>query len=253
MGDAQAWLAAADKLQDNRDTSMSEEDGTRERLKAAAMRLFSKHGIFGVSVRSIMSEAGAKNSASVHYYFRTKDDLIKELVVDAARRSDRARHARLDVLEASGTPLSVADVVRVIVEAETTGTGDPEQIKEPPVGFGHMRFVAAMQVNDRAKFMEAINNRWNSSYMRCIRLIRAALPNMPKSVLNQRLVFMYLFINVSLSAREAAFEEDPTGGTLWGHADALENLIRVLTAGITEGYAEYEDAAAGKEPSSAAG
>src|ERR1700749_4817987 len=35
--------------------------------------------------------AGAKNSASLHYYFGTKDVLILELVVDAGKRSDCAR------------------------------------------------------------------------------------------------------------------------------------------------------------------
>src|ERR1700722_17011377 len=79
-----------------------EEDGTRERLKSAAIRLFSIHGIDGVSVRDIVTEAGAKNGASLHYYFRTKDDLIRELVVYAAQRSDRARNVRLDRLGGRG-------------------------------------------------------------------------------------------------------------------------------------------------------
>ena len=29
----------------------------------------------------------------------------------------------------------------------------------------------------------------------------------------------------ALAAREAAFEQDPTGGKLWGSPDAIENLI----------------------------
>ncbi|MFM2280424.1 MAG: hypothetical protein RLZZ444_2655, partial [Pseudomonadota bacterium] len=33
---------------------ISEDDGTRERLKATAMRLFAQHGIDGVSIRSIL-------------------------------------------------------------------------------------------------------------------------------------------------------------------------------------------------------
>lgn len=215
---------------------MSEEDGTREKLKASAMRLFSLHGIFSVSVRDIIADAGAKNSASVHYYFRTKDDLIQELVIDAARRSDRARKAELDRLEKSGKTLSVEDIIRVIAEVETIGTGDPDQTTKPPIGFGHMRFVAAMQLNHRKKFMETIDNRWNSSYKRCIRHIRALLPHIPKAILNQRLVFLYLFLNASLATREAAFEVNPTGGSLWGHPEAIENLIHVLAASVIADY-----------------
>src|ERR1700733_1729865 len=44
-----------------------DEDGTRDRLKSAAMHLFSVRGIDGVTVRNIVAEAGARNGASLHY------------------------------------------------------------------------------------------------------------------------------------------------------------------------------------------
>jgi AcrR family transcriptional regulator len=210
----------------------AEEDGTRKNLKAAAMRLFSLHGIDGVSTRDIIKAAGARNTASLHYYFGTKETLIRELVIDAAKRSDRARKLELDRLERSAAPFSVADIVRMIVEVETIGTGDSEQISAPPIGFGHMRFVSAMQLNHRDLFMDAIGNRWNASYLRCLTYFRALLPQIPEATLNQRLVFFYVFLNASLAAREAAFDADPTGGSLWGDPSALPNLIRVLAAGI---------------------
>lgn len=212
--------------------SDADDDGTRAKLKAAAMRLFSIHGIDGVSVRNIVNEAGAKNGASLHYYFRTKDELVRELVVDAAMRSDRARNVQLDALETAGGPCSVADVVRLIVEVETIGTGDPEQNKELPTGFGHMRFVVAMQFNHRKMFLDAIGKRWNSSYMRCIEHIKRLLAHVPPDILQQRLVYMFLFLNTSMAAREMAFEEDPSGGTLWGKPNALENLVRMIASGL---------------------
>jgi len=209
-----------------------EEDGTRERLKSAAIRLFSVHGIDGVSVRNIVREAGAKNGASLHYYFRTKDDLIRELVVDAAKRSDRARNVRLDLLEVQGGPRSAKDILRLIIEVETVDASDPDQCGTPPIGFGHMRFVVAMQFNHRRMFLDAIGDRWNKSYLRCIKHLKRLLAHVPAAILNQRLVFMFLFANASLAAREAAFEGDPTGGKLWGREEALENLINTIAHGL---------------------
>lgn len=209
-----------------------EEDGTRTRLKMAAMRLFSLHGIDGVSVRNIVNEAGAKNGASLHYYFRTKDELVRELVVDAAKRSDRARNAQLDALEASGGPYGVADIVRLIIEVETIGTGDPEQNRDLPIGFGHMRFVVAMLFNHRKMFLDTIGSQWNSGYMRCIDHLKRMLADLPPDVLNQRLMFMYLFLNASMAAREAAFENDPSGGSLWGKPNAIDNLIETIASGL---------------------
>lgn len=211
---------------------ISEDDGTRERLKATAMRLFAQHGIDGVSIRSILTGAGVKNSAGIHYYFRTKDDLIRELVVDALRRTRRARHAALDALEMRKTGIGVRDIVDVIVRVETTGTGDAEQIAEPPIGFGHMRFISAMQLNHRDKFMAAVGDEGDPSFQRCIDHIVRALPTLPRAVLNQRIAFFYQFAQASLSAREAAFIASSSGGRLWGQADALDNLIDSLTASL---------------------
>jgi AcrR family transcriptional regulator len=216
----------------SRESPAAEEDGTRERLKTAAIRLFSLHGIDGVSVRNIVTEAGAKNGASLHYYFRTKDDLIRELVVDAAERSDRARNVRLDLLETQGGPRSAEDILRLIIEVETVDASDPDQRGTPPIGFGHMRFVFAMQFNHRKMFLDAIGDRWNKSYLRCIKHLKRLMAHVPAAILNQRLVFMNLFVNSSLAAREAAFEGDPSGGKLWGQEEALENLISTIARGL---------------------
>ena len=209
---------------------IAEEDGTRERLKSAAMRLFSLHGIDGVSVRDIVLESGAKNGASLHYYFRTKDDLVRELVVDAAKRSDAGRNARLDAIEAEGGPKTVTDILRLVVEVETAA--DPDRPDRTPIGFGHMRFVVAMQFNHRKMFVETIGDRWNKSYQRCIRHLKRMLSHLPAAIVNQRLVFMFLFINASLAAREEAFESDPTGGRLWRRPEALDNLILSIARGL---------------------
>jgi AcrR family transcriptional regulator len=213
----------------------AEEDGTRDRLKSAAMHLFSVRGIDGVTVRDIVAEAGARNGASLHYYFGTKDDLIRELVVDAAKRSDRARNIRLDQLEAEGGPKSIADILRLIIEVETIDKTDPDQGSPLPIGFGHMRFVVAMQFNHRKMFLDAVGDRWNKSYLRCIKHLRRLMSPLPASIVNQKLVFMALFLNGALAAREAAFESDPAGGKLWVQPEALENLVNTIAQGLETG------------------
>ncbi|MEN2977212.1 helix-turn-helix domain containing protein [Tistrella bauzanensis] len=226
---------AQDRLPDRGDGGMpaaAAEDATRDRLKAAARRLFSRHGIDAVSVRNIVTEAGMRNGASLHYYFGAKDALVRELVVEAAMRSDRARNLRLDAMEAAGGPRRLSDVVRLMIEVETIGTGDPDEVKGLPIGFGHMRFVMAVQVNHRALFLDAVGDRWVSSYMRCIDHLRRLLAHLPAPVVSQRLAFMALFMNSSLAAREAAFEADPSGGGLWGKPYALDNLISAICGAL---------------------
>jgi AcrR family transcriptional regulator len=52
---------------------------TERRLLLAAERLFAEHGVDGVSLRAVMSEAGT-NVASVHYHFGSKDGLLDAVV-----------------------------------------------------------------------------------------------------------------------------------------------------------------------------
>ncbi|RST87716.1 TetR/AcrR family transcriptional regulator [Aquibium carbonis] len=206
-------------------------DPTREKIKAAAQRLFSARGIDGVSVRDIVAAAGLRNGASLHYYFGSKEGLLRELVVDGARRSDSARRRALEELERAGGPVTVTDVVRILIDVETGGRNEPEA--GPSVGFGHMRFIVALQINHRAMLGEALDGVQNTGYLRCIAHIRKLLPNLPPHIVNQRLIFMYILLTTALAAREAAFEADVGGGKLWSSPDALENLIASITGMLT--------------------
>ncbi len=78
-------------------------DITRAALVDAAAELFATHGVEGVSIRSINSQAGLA-AASVHYHFGSKDRLLdavleregKAVLAEISERADRllARQAR---------------------------------------------------------------------------------------------------------------------------------------------------------------
>lgn len=200
------------------------EESSAQKIKDAALRLFSSKGVDGVTVREIVAESGARNNASLHYYFGSKDALVDALILDCAHVSDSARIQKLDEMEANGGPRELADIIRLIVEVETTPS-DVEGVGAVASSLGHMRFVVGLKINHRKAFMQALAGHRTSGYIRCIEHIYNLVPDMPKSLLNQRLIFMDLLLISTLAAREAAFEQDPTGGKLWGSPDAIENLI----------------------------
>jgi len=206
-------------------------DATRARIKAAGMKLFSERGIDAASVRAIVREAGARNGASLHYYFGSKEGLIRELAADAARRSDRARNGLLDAMEAGGGPRRAADIVGLMVAVETA----PAQggaLDGLPVGFGHMRFVDAMQGAHRALFLDAVGGRWTTSFDRCMAHLRGMLGHLPDDEARRRLAFFVVFFSAGLAAREAAFVADPSGGGLWGRPGARESFVASLCGGL---------------------
>lgn len=79
------------------------ENPTRERILEVAERLFAEKGYNGVSLRSITAAAGA-NMAAVHYYFRTKEGLLRAIFEYRAEPLTAARRQALQaVLEDAGT------------------------------------------------------------------------------------------------------------------------------------------------------
>ena len=56
------------------------ERATRDNIIRAALTLFAKHGIDGVSLRQIVAAAGQSNPSAVHYHFQSKEGLLSAVI-----------------------------------------------------------------------------------------------------------------------------------------------------------------------------
>lgn len=93
----------------------SVESDTREAIVLAALALFAKHGIDGVSLRQIVTAAGQSNPSAVHYHFRSKEGLV-DAVLDHVR--DQLEPLQLRALASMGEAraqgtLTVREVMRL--------------------------------------------------------------------------------------------------------------------------------------------
>lgn len=192
---------------------------TRERLKLAARRLFAHRGIDGVSVRDIVLSAGQKNAASLHYYFGTKEQLVRELVADGAKLIDERRNRRLDELEQRRRPIALREIIEALVWPSTAlaGAGGEEDT--------YLRFIAMMQMSHRDLFLDSLEGKWASGYRRCLDHIRALLPELSEELLNQRLVFMSFYLTSALSGREAALAGARDAHRFWSADWTLDNFV----------------------------
>jgi len=73
-----------------------EKQKTRDRILDAAEELFAQRGFEGVSVRQIMSQAGADVSLA-YYHFKSKSDLFDQVML---RRVEYLNEIRLEALQA---------------------------------------------------------------------------------------------------------------------------------------------------------
>jgi len=90
----------------------------RERILAAAERLYAQKGVDKTSTREITAEA-AVNVASVNYYFRSKDGLTEEIFMRLAERVTNLRLADLATYtqsaQTSGEPLRLEALVACFI------------------------------------------------------------------------------------------------------------------------------------------
>lgn len=97
----------------SRSSASGKGHNTRERILVTAERLFSEHGIEGVSVRTILAEAGV-NVALAHRYFGGRDGLIDEVLRRAVGPLNERRLLLLEDVEARGDRATIEDVLRAL-------------------------------------------------------------------------------------------------------------------------------------------
>lgn len=199
---------------------------TKSQIKAAAQLLFARHGVDAVTIQQIVAAAGQRNNAALHYHFGTKQELIRQLVVDGAAVLDARRQGMLREIEARGGPADIREVLLVLV-MPVIELGDDERWR------GYVRFTSSLQASDRKTLRAALNNRWNAGYVACFAHLKRMLP-LPAALVEQRLSIFSIYANAILSAREAAQEtRDRKNSRLWDQMFTTENILDTLEAAIT--------------------
>lgn len=105
---------------------------TRDRLLAAALRIFADRGIASATLREITEEADA-NVAAVNYYFRSKEELTRTVLETCLRPINDARFKALKTcIEKNGgkTP-ALEEIVEALVRPMVELSVDPYGGRSP--------------------------------------------------------------------------------------------------------------------------
>ena len=194
---------------------------TRARLKEAAQRLFALRGVDGVTVQEIVSAAGQRNNASLHYHFGSKQDLLKELVRDGARFIDARRQEMLDRMEAEKA-LSIRSLIEALAFPLL-------ELSEKSGHRTYIRMIANLQLTDRAFLREAVGDTWNTGYRRCLAHLAQQLPQLPPPILEQRLSLVGIYGSAIWAAWEAALDSEAPN-RFWEPTHSVANVIDTLQA-----------------------
>ncbi len=194
-------------------------------IKKVARRLFAEKGVDGVTVREIATAAGQKNHGAVGYYFGSKENLVRELVVDGAAMIDARRNAMLDALEAESRPLTIADMADVMIYP-SVNLADQEAYGED----SYTRFIVMLGMTHGDMFMDALENRWNSGYQRCLDHLRRLTPHLDDRTRNQRFAFLGAYLGGVLAMRERVLAGPQPRRKDWASPHVLSHFASTVTA-----------------------
>ena len=169
---------------------------TREALILAGEQLFGERGIDGVSLRQINTAAGQRNSSAAHYHFGSKEALVNAVYEYRMESVNHRRLEMLDTLEAEGRQHDVRAIVAAIIEPIV------EEIQHSQGGSHYIRFMAQVIGHPRISLVDIWNSRFAEGLSRVITLLRAALPDVPPTIIGQRFGLMWEQTIHALADRE---------------------------------------------------
>ncbi len=144
---------------------------TRERILDAAEKLFAKRGFDGVTVRQIMSEAGA-DVALAYYHFKSKRDLFDAVLLRRAKTLNEMRLAALEEVEKRhpNDPPSIEEIIGAFTHPLLDVLA-----KKPDEWRDYMALIA--QINNSPEFGGALMTRYFDPLVkRFLDALRRALP-----------------------------------------------------------------------------
>ncbi|MEK9901108.1 MAG: TetR family transcriptional regulator [Rhodospirillaceae bacterium] len=152
-------------------------EATRQRILDAAVRLFSEHGINGVSLRTITAEAGA-NSAAANYHFGSKKGLLDAVFERHASGIAAEREVLLaDCRDAPGRPPLLEQIIAAFLEPGMRGA-------HSGATFARLRGRMLAESSDQTRELYALH--FNDSSSRFLEALGQALPDLPAHDLHWR-------------------------------------------------------------------
>lgn len=206
----------------------------QSRLKPASLQLlrvaealFAERGIEGVSTREIARAAGQKNHSAVAYHFGSMDTLVQEILDLRLLPINRRRQALVDYLEAAGQTGNIRALVGALVVPYA------EQLRADPEESHYIGFMSRLCAGRGGEQLMHENPGRMEAAHRVAELLVAAMSELPLPVRHSRLQLLGLQLIAAVADWDARRRQGEAG---YSDADLgwlTENLIDMLTAGLT--------------------
>ncbi len=157
---------------------------TKDRILDAAERLFAVHGFDGVSLRTIIAEAGV-NLAAVHYHFHSKEALLDAVFARRVAPLNAERLARLEACEAGAGPVPIERLLEALLLPVLDLVRDPSRH-----GPTFCKLMGRLHSESDTKMAEVFKRHLGGFAQRLMVALQRSLPDLPKEELLWRMHFM---------------------------------------------------------------
>ena len=191
----------------------------------AAEELFSTYGVEAVSIRSVEAAAGLA-PAAVHYHFRSKDRLLKAVVLRRGKAVARRAGELLDALAAEGTTPPTQAVVKALA------TPYLELLQcDPEGGLRWARLMARLVLAQDPR-LRRLNAGPDGLEQRFWRFVRRAFPGVPEQLLETAwsISFNILMLMLGKSDTWAVSAGAQDGGRI--SKTAVDTLVEFVASGF---------------------
>ncbi len=197
---------------------------SREKLLDSAERLFAERGLEGASLRAVNAEAGL-SPAALHYHFGSQQTLVEALLERRMPSLMERRRQLLDTLDTGESEVTARAVLDALIRplAELLVEGGE-------AGLRYLRLIYRLQA-DGDLDPQFVIDRWPGGVDRLVPLLRRALPDLPRDVIQLRLGLAIDVMLRSLALGTSTISTPATpftaqgAGSLDAHVTALLDFL----------------------------
>jgi len=203
----------------------SERGTTQEVILDAAEEVFAESGFHGSTTRAI-SERAQANSALIHYYFGSKENLFEAVFARRSEAINEERRARLAEIHADGT-LTLEAILDALLRPTVSLGRDPAR---GGAHYARLLVHVASGTDERSRRMTG--ERYNAIAERFIDEIAVVVPGLTRDD-TVRCYMNAIAIGMSLMAPTGRAEDLSCGSLSDDDLDAIiADAVRFIAAGI---------------------
>lgn len=208
--------------------SVSNVSETRDRLLREAMRLFAQEGINAVSLRRIVSAAGALNASALHYHFGNRECLVEAISKMLQAELEPQCCSRIDALRPGAH--RVRDVIK-------TAFGPViEMFEDPAFGRDAVCFIGRLGWDFGEAGQRFSANLHRKFLGKALERLQVLMPETSVETLQFRLTIslntLYYGLSYRSYLRRSPFGELPLSAP-GNHVRLREEFLDVLEAGVS--------------------